>query len=451
MKFAIRTHAAAALMLLAPMAATLVSTPAAAQQRAVVAQPTIRSMSLNGDSGLAPGSTLQVHLYASPGARWSNVTLGDSGVRIPLRELSAGHYWGSHVVRRADRIDPTELMTARAHYGSRTVALNFTYPPAFQAAAMGAGPAPEIERFVARAGGDVRPGRELQFRLVGEPGARVMYRVPGVFGNTLMTEVRPGVYEGRYTVRRGDNPDAFERAIAVLQKDGRRVTARVDTRGRGWDDDDRQARDNRAPQISQMNPSQGERVGERGRVRVTARVGDEGSGVDPASIRLRLNGRDVTADTRMRDDRIIYRDDLPDGRYTAELTVRDKAGNTARESWTFNVVDRDRWSRAGLPLEVTSHRNNAVIDSQGNVQITGRTAPHASVRVQAESVNTIAGLLGLSQPVTDRTVQADGNGYFSVWIPQATLPIPGTRLDVELTATRGNQVAEERLTLVRQG
>lgn len=450
MKFTLRTQAAAAMMLLAPMAATLVATPAAAQQRAVVAQASIRSMAINADNGLVPGSTLQLHLYATPGAQWANVTLGDSGVRVTMAERERGHYTGRYVVRRADRIDPTQLMTARAHYGTRTVALNFTYPPAFQAAAMGAGPAPEIERFVVRAGGDVRPGRELQFRVVGEPDARVFYRVPGVFGNTAMTEVRPGVYEGTYTVRRGDNIDAFERAIAVLQKDGRRVTARVDTRGRGWDDDN-QARDNRAPQISRMSPSQGERVGEQGQVRVTAQLEDEGSGLDPATIRMSLNGRDVTADTRMRGDRIIFRDNLPDGRYTVELVARDKAGNTARESWTFNVVDRDRWSRGALPLEVTSHRNNAVIDTNGNVQITGRTAPHASVRVQAESVNTIAGLLGLTQPVTDRTVQADGNGYFSVWIPQSALPIPGTRLDVGLTATSGNRVTEERLTLLRQG
>lgn len=450
MKFALRAQAAAAMMLLAPMAATLVATPAAAQQRAVVAQPAIRSMAVNADNGLAPGSTLQLHLYATPGAQWSNVTLGDSGVRVTLAERDRGHYTGRYVVRRADRIDPMQLMTARAHYGNRTVALNFTYPPAFQAAAMGAGPAPEIERFVARARGEVRPGRELQFRLVGEPGARVMFRVPGVFGNTLMTEVRPGVYEGSYTVRRGDDVDAFERAVATLRKDGQRVTARVDTRGRGWDDDN-QARDNRPPQISRMDPSQGERVGEQGRVRVSAQLEDEGSGIDPGSVRLRLNGRDVTSDARMRGDRIVYRENLPDGRYTVELTARDKAGNAARESWTFNVVDRDRWSRGALPLEVTSHRNNAIIDVNGNVQIIGRTAPHATVRVQAESVNTIAGLLGLSQPMTERTVQADANGNFSVWIPQTTLPIPGTRLDVELTATSGSRVTEERLTLVRQG
>jgi hypothetical protein len=444
MKF-VRTHAAAAAMLLAPMAATLVAEPAAAQQRAVVA-PSIRALTINADRGLDAGSTLQLRVQATPGARWANVTLGNSGIRIPLRETSAGNYYGSHRVARGSDIDPFDLITARAQYGSRTVAVNYSWPPAFQAGAVGAGPAPQIERFIARTR-DLRPGSEVRFRLVGEPGADVRLRVPGVLTGLRMDEVRPGVYEAGYTVRRNDDLGAFERAVAIMEKNGQRVTARADTRGRGWDDDN-YANDRRAPEISDLSPAHGENVRERRRTHVSARVTDEGSGIDPESIRLVLNGRDVTADTRLRDDTVHFRDELPDGRYTAELTVRDKAGNTARRAWSFGVVDVDRYGSRALPLEVTSHRDNAVIDGDGNIRITGRTAPHADVRVQVESVNALAGLLGMSQGVTDRTVRADGNGHFSVWIPRSGLPIPGTRYDVQLTATQGNQVAEESLTLV---
>jgi hypothetical protein len=69
-----------------------------------------------------------------------------------------------------------------------------------------------------------------------------------------------------------------------------------------------------------------------------------------------------------------------------------------------------------------------------------------------ESVASVAGVLGVSQPVADQTVQADRNGNFAVTITPRGLPIPGTRYDVRLTATSGNQSAEERLTLYqRQG
>jgi len=53
MKFKLRSHVAAA-MLLAPAAAVFVAQPAAAQQRATVAAPVITSMAVNADEGLAP-------------------------------------------------------------------------------------------------------------------------------------------------------------------------------------------------------------------------------------------------------------------------------------------------------------------------------------------------------------------------------------------------------------
>ncbi|QJW83858.1 hypothetical protein HK414_07115 [Ramlibacter terrae] len=102
-----------------------------------------------------------------------------------------------------------------------------------------------------------------------------------------------------------------------------------------------------------------------------------------------------------------------------------------------------------LPLEVTSHANNARVDANGNMVIRGRTAPHATVRVQVDTVANVAGLLGLTQPVMDQTLQADANGRFNVTVPQAQFAIPGGRYDVRLTSTRGTQTAEERLTLYR--
>lgn len=93
---------------------------------------------------------------------------------------------------------------------------------------------------------------------------------------------------------------------------------------------------------------------------------------------------------------------------------------------------------------MTSHSNNAVVDADG-FAIRGRTTPYANVRVQMESVANLAGLRGLSQPVADRSVQADRNGSFRD--SPAALPIPGSRYDVRLTATSGSQSAQERVTL----
>ena len=452
----------AAVMLLVPVAATFVAQPAAAQQQR--AAPSITNMALNSDAGLSPGATLRVQVYATPNARRASLALGDSGISVPLRQTTAGNYTGSYVVRRSDRIDPTQLMTARVTFGDRTYSRQFNFPPGFQALAMGAGPqqqaAPQrvaIERFVMRPQGRIEAGRELRFRLRGAPGADAWLDIPGVINGVDLAEIRPGVYEGTYTVRRRDNPDAFRSAVATLRQGNQRATARLDLNGRD-DDDDRgrvAGRDERPPQITDLFPGNGERIGERGRAEISARLSDEGSGIDPGGVRLRLNGRDVTGDARVSPDEIRYRSDLPPGRYTAEVTARDQAGNQTVKAWTFDVMaggDRDRVSSGPVPLQVTSHSNNAVVDANGNLVLHGRTAPLANVRIQVDSVASVGGLLGVTQPVADQTVQADRNGNFNVVVQPRGLPIPGTRYDVRLTATSGSQTAEERITLIqRQG
>lgn len=446
-----------AMMLLAPMAATLVAQPASAATRAAPA-PSINNMALNSDAGLSAGATLQVQLYATPNAKSASLTLGKSGVTVPLRQKSPGNYTGSYVVRRSDQIDPTQLLTARVTFGSRTYSRNFNYPPSFQALAMGAAPAAapglDIQRFVMRPGGRLEPGRELRFRLVGAPGADAWVDIPGVIRGVDLQEVRPGVYEGTYTVRRRDDLRAFDRAVATLRSGNQRATARVDVRG-----GDREfGRDERSPQITDLMPANGERTGERGRERIGARLSDEGSGIDPATARLRLNGRDVTGDARVTPEEIRYRGELDPGRYTAEVTVQDNAGNRTTKSWSFEVVERERDRdrvgdlRNGLPLQVTSHANNAVIDANGNMAIQGRTAPMANVRVQVESVANVGGVIGVTQPVADQTVQADRDGRFSVTVSPRGLPIPGTRYDVHVTVSNGSQTADQRITLYqRQG
>jgi hypothetical protein len=445
---------ALAAMLLAPLGATLVVQPVQAAP-ARVAVPQVTNMSLNSDSGLSPGATLRMQVVATPNAKRATLTLGDGGPTVQLRQQSPGNYSGSYVVRRSDHIDPTTLMTARVTFGQRVYSRQFNFPPSFQALAMGAAPAqaqgPAIERFVMRPMGRLEPGRELRFRLVGAPGADAWMDIPGVIRGIDLTEVRPGVYEGTYTIRRRDNLDAFRGAVATLRSGNQRTTARVDVRGE--DRDVGVGRDERAPQITDLAPANGERIGERGRTHLRARLSDEGSGVDPATVRLRLNGRDVTADTRITPDEVHYRADLDPGRYTAELTVRDEAGNASTKSWSFDVMPDRVGSGGDLPLQITSHSNNMVIDAAGNLSISGRTVPYATVHVQVDAVASVAGVLGLTQPVANQTVQADRNGAFAVILPpRGGLPIPGTRYDVHVTATSGSQTAEERITLIqRQG
>ncbi|MDB5900513.1 MAG: hypothetical protein JWP22_4091 [Ramlibacter sp.] len=249
----LRTHIAAATMLLLPMGAVLAQPATGSpyngpRQGAVVAQaqPEIRAMSLNSDAGLAPGATLRVQVTATPGADHAMVRLRGSGVQIALREQGLGNYVGRYTMRRGDRVDPGHMMVARLTWNDQVIAQNFNYPPAFQALAEGAA--------------------------------------------------------------RGDRREQ------------------------------RAGRDEQAPRISEVTPSNGARLGERGRTHISARFVDADSGVDPRSVRIRVDGLDVTNDARIQDDGINYIERLGRGRHTAELVVRDRAGNASRTTWSFSVV-----------------------------------------------------------------------------------------------------------------
>lgn len=218
-----------------------------------------------------------------------------------------------------------------------------------------------VDSFVVRADGQILTGSELRFRVVGTPGARVLLDVPTVMSNVVMPETRPGVYELGHVVRHTEFPDNFRLASVSIEKAGSRTTAGaqlVDPREyaierpvqprppesrpieRPVERPVARPRDNRPPQISDLTPSNGDRVRERRETEISARVKDDDSGIDRNSVVLRVDGRDVTNRIRFDGNEVSYRDDLQGGRHTAELVVRDRAGNLSRRSWSFEVVDR---------------------------------------------------------------------------------------------------------------
>jgi len=304
-----------------------------------------------------------------------------------------------------------------------------------------------IDRFVMQPRGRLHAGEEVRFRLSGAARGRAWVDVPGVVGGLNLAETRPGVYEGSYVIRRGDNLDAFPRAVATLQAGSQRASAQVDQRGRGRDRDEHQARDERPPQVVDIAPAQGARLSERGRTRIAARLDDEGrSGVDRASVQLRVDGRDVTRAARITDDEVEYREDLRPGRHTVELSLRDRAGNLARRSWTFDVVDDERQARpsvpalpASVPLQITSHAFNDQVNAKLPLTIQGRTSPNAVVRVQMEGIQVIR------RPLVERTVRADAKGNFVAHLPALLKPeAPSMRVEVRVRSTLPNRKAAEQ-------
>ena len=66
----------------------------------------------------------------------------------------------------------------------------------------------------------VRPGDELKLSMTGAPGGQAAAEVAGIPERITLAEVRRGVYEGAYTVRRQDRPQTPLVATGFLKVDG---------------------------------------------------------------------------------------------------------------------------------------------------------------------------------------------------------------------------------------
>ena len=462
---------AAALCMLAPVA--LLSLPAAATTRGVTAvAPQTRGLEVNADSGVAPGSQLRFTLEATPG--------GQASVRVPgldapvaLREVAPGQYTGRYTVRGTDRIDPAAVLRVSLTSAGRTALSNYTFPPSFMEPVTAAparlapvrptvvapplivvqpAPAPlRIDRFAVAPLGRAEPGSELQFQLDGMPGATAWFDIPGVVSRAPMRETRPGHYEGSYTIRRQDNLGAAGPVTATLRADDYRVAVTTLSLP--------PVADYRPPQIGNLLPRQGEQVA-AGSTLVSGSLDDaHGAGVDPQSVRIVVSGRDVTQLAQVTPREFSLQARFPPGRHTVEVTAADRAGNVGQKSWSFDVGSVVLGApSAPLPLMVMSHQNNAFV-GQEITTIRGRTAPFATVLVRVDAITPIGRRVesSVAQRLLAQSVQADANGDFSFdFNPRysrdnaSSMPVPGTRYDVSISASRDNASTESRLMLFQR-
>lgn len=435
-------------MLLLPVMVTLAALPSSAM--AQPAAPEVRSLAVDADAGLDAGSHLRFRLVGTPRVQ-ASVRLRGVRDNIALREVEPGVYVGRYTLKRTDRVGPDTDVRAVLRRGNRTALANFELGASMAAPPVAVAPPPvraadplRIERFGMLPIERLEPGAELQFALEGMPGAAVSVDLPGVERDLRLRETRPGHYEGSYTIRKSDDLRPNWPVAATLRAGDRTVTANLNMMVGRPGADNRQPRgDNRAPDLVQLVPADGATVPAGPPVMITARFEDgRGSGVDPASVRVLVSGRNVTPESRIDGQSISFRGALPPGRHTVEVTARDQAGNAVRKSWSFDVAVA---APVNVPIRILNHRNNDQVGS-GQTTVQGQTVPNADVAV---TVNAVAPMVNLSQQLLSRTVQADATGNFAFsFVPQ--FPIPGTRYDVTMVSTRGSLRDEARLVLTQR-
>ncbi len=345
------------LFLMLPCAFAVLSAPATAM--AQDAQVELRSLLVSSDGGLQPGARLTFRVAGTPRA---TVVVRLQGVKgtIPLRELSPGLFIGRYTVKRGDRIAENSEVRANLRVGKRSSSASNTLaevmrdqgpvvmaPPAQPAPPAAPAPDLRIERFGVAPFDRIEPGAELRFALDGMPGATVNVALPGVANDVGLRELRPGHYEGSYTLRRADNLNPTRPVVATLRQGNRVATANL--------------------MLPQAQPQP-----------------------QPAAVAVPVN----------------------------------------------------------LPLQITSHGSNAQV-AGGSTRIEGRTAPFASVAATVEASAPVPGGLSVAQQIFSQTVQADGTGQFSFSFSPRFI-IPGARYTVALTATKAGVNTKANLVLVQR-
>ena len=436
-------HQVAALFVLLPMTTALVVLPATAL--AQPAAPETRSLQVTSDDGLRAGAELEFVVEATPRAR---VNLRIKGVQRPiaLSETSRGVYTGSYTIKRQDRISNANPIQATTQLRNRSVATSYNFPANMDNSTTAAPPqapppvaALKIERFTVAPIDKVEPGAELRFSLNGMPGGAAEVDLPGV-ARVAMQEVRPGVYEGAYTLRRTDNLTPSRPIVASLRVGNETVRSNL-TQGL--------TADAKPPVLRNLSPKEGEAITDRSAIAVSATFDDAGGvGVDPKSVRIVVAGRNVTSESEVTPQFFSHRANLQPGRYTVDVTAKDLAGNAMRKTWNFDVVVPVSAAPTTIPLQITSHANNAVIEG-GTTVVRGRTAPGAVIEIKVQAFNAVAGLLGLNQEAMTQKVQADGNGNFSFTFA-SQLPLPGTRYEVTMMSQKADLNTESKLVLFQK-
>lgn len=178
---------------------------------------------------LRPGEVLVFKLDGTPDGR-ASVQISGATATLQLNETNPGRYEGEYTIRMRDKLSANSQVTARLEKNGRSVTATLG-----QSLKEGSGPAAgaPISSFHVSAPAQVQAGDELVFALHGLPGGQASASVQGVAQRIPLTEVRPGIYEAAYVVRRKDKLRGNLVADGRLVVNRRETTVRYDAGHRG--------------------------------------------------------------------------------------------------------------------------------------------------------------------------------------------------------------------------
>lgn len=281
---------------------------------------------------------------------------------VPLRFI--GEALGADV--RWENVSRTVMITTAA---------NTNVPPINNPPGTGTGAAPAVTSITVNADDWVRGANDVEIVLTGTPGAQASFEIVGVTnGRVAMRETSSGRYVGTWRPRAGDNMTGAT-VLGYISLNGQERIIQASNR---------LSLDTTAPTIRNT-------IADRSRLSsarptISFFVDDaSGSGLDPDSIVLRIDGVDHTRDAQINNGFVTYvpRTDLATGNHRIELIARDKAGNEVTGAWTFDIADASSIVRS---LTHTGTRNVQRGDPI-TVTLVGEPGGRATFNIGTQVVN----------------------------------------------------------------
>jgi len=178
--------------------------------------------------------------------------------------------------------------------------------------------------------------------------------------------------------------------------------------------------------------------------------GTFGAPVDPNSVRILLDGRDIsgTAYVSSSDFQFTPGYNLAAQRHTVEVSGRAQSGATFDRSWSFSSGSGSVASTTNFLQNLTPANGSTVGDS---FTVSGVTLPNANVRIAASGSNMVGGIFRAVTGTYTTNVQADSNGNFTQTINLSNVgsfvKLSGGQVVVQITSVDPNTNAGAAATL----
>ena len=167
--------------------------------------------------------------------------------------------------------------------------------------------------------------------------------------------------------------------------------------------------------------------------------------VDPNSVRITLDGRDVSSTTYVSSTNFLFSPsyDLQADTHTVRVTGTDADGTAFDRSWTFTSGN----STASNSITNVSPADGATVG--GSFTVSGVTAPNSHVHITAVGTANMGGYFTVSTGSYDADLTADSSGRFSQQVTINT--VSGGDIGVRITAIAPVTNASSTITLHYHG